>query len=205
MQPNKKLSNLQQAFLSNPTLDVLYVTADGMPFKTAEHAAAQAVNLVKKVTPNPMPADGTPQAVSAKALMTAAGVVTPVKRDSVGSLEAADGGEQAAGAAGQSAGAGGGEQAAAPAPVVMTKDQAAAANDAAQAALKTAQDGVTAAEGVLARATTDLGEATAANKAKLQKVVNSATGALEQAKVVLENAQVDALLAQQTLENVPAA
>lgn len=197
MQATKSVYNLQSAFLSNPELNTLYVTADGMPFKTPEDANRHALNLVKNATPAVAPKAGSVQETTTNAVVKAAGVVTTVTRSGV---------QQAFDAATQTASP---AAAVVTEPVALTRAEAEAANTAAQTALKTAQDAAVSAEANLTTAKTNLANlastATATVKGKAQKGVNEATGVLEQANVVLEDARVDALLAAQNLEHAPAA
>jgi len=194
--PNKKLYNIQAAFRSNPTLDAMYVTSDGLPFKASTDANRHAANLMKKATPQVMPPEGTPAYATTQAAITAAGVVTNMSRALVG-VPPTGGAAVPAPAA------------AVPAPAQLTLAQATEANDKAQAALVTAQEAYNVANGKLTDAQAALGvlPSTANKTAKgiAQKLVNTCTAAIADAKAILENAEFDATMAAQNLAAVPTA
>jgi len=196
-QNTKRLYNLQAAFTSNPGVDTLYVTSDGLPFKLETDANRHAEQLVKKATPAVMP-KADPQLAAANAAILAAGVVTPVTRATVGVIPAEPAKKAAANAVPAAAAPG-----PAVAPVTLTLPQAQEANTKAQTALTNAQTALDTANKNL----TDAQEAKAGlpttatpkQKGDATKSVNIAQAAVNDANMVYENAQVDALLAAQNL------
>jgi hypothetical protein len=210
----KSLYNLQSAFRSNPGLDTLYVTADGMPFKTEPDANRHAAKLVQDATPAKMPAAGSVQETSLKAVLLASGVVTAVSRKSMGDIHPANG---VAKAAVPGDGAANASPAPLTAPVVLTYDQATAANEAAQVKLANANKGLETANTNLSNARAALAAlpslpvppakaapAQVASRRNAQQLVNSCVAAVADATTVQETAAYDAHIAATNLENTPA-